>query len=769
MIRRFALTLFTLLLSKALFAAPGVANNLIHHGLVTGTPVAMKTKHELVTYRKNLPDQWVFRDLGQYEDWDVERGINNVQIDHFLFSVERVEAQRVRLKVTSTRTPDRSLVREVELQAPFDDNFASYLKIPVYTVLKGRPEKPGGLPEYRLVVACHNGYQYFRLSGDFSKGELEVGFMGTSPKSVGRPVAELMRLPTPHYSTTHLAPHDGVVAILGNDGNFVRMEVLGFNPVGEVPHHQDLFFTNEDRWVGDQHVAAISATSYWDVNGALAYAVMLGVRNFDHFLNTYLSGHTMTYRMHVEYDPNRPHPLSLSRDPAPLKIKHHNSAMKLETGHFIGLVYENRGEYLEQKLYDLHFWRNILRAEGDAGVQGIVDTHPDRVTQAGLSPTPVEDVDGAQGMIVMGMVLSTPPTFGQVTKDEDLLGYGVTTRKGLTATLTKDWVFSAKNVSGLTLGSLAAAEDPGDGLEISASLELFWSGGIKEESSRELQTTLPLNNPHYNQIIGIKPAVQIHAGIMTGHDRGGLYYINRPEAKHPVAAYTPVVNPERSRYLSFKGNVTKPGFSGTTEGAPLRLTQGMIDYFPVLPHPEPKNKPTQQQLNYHAILTNLERYAHPDGPIKRISAEGAKTMATALLPEISTSQANSVQFGLTKAEGGHREDNQSFSLGFKFGTQGAGHISNVSTTGKSFKAKNKLSDNDHWELSYGNTLQKSPPHVGVSPVIYQIDVPRLKVDEGERDPTKGRNNKDLRFIPDYMWENDQNYWLLAYEQAGVRD
>ncbi|HBM17408.1 MAG TPA: hypothetical protein DD381_13860 [Lentisphaeria bacterium] len=49
----------------------------------------------------------------------------------------------------------------------------------------------------------------------------------------------------------------------------------------------------------------------------------------------------------------------------------------------------------------------------------------------------------------------------------------------------------------------------------------------------------------------------------------------------------------------------------------------------------------------------------------------------------------------------------------------------------------------------------------IKPVVYKIPVSELKANYKDR-----TGSANLSFIPDYMWNNSMDYWLMAYEIIG---
>ncbi len=346
------------------------------------------------------------------------------------------------------------------------------------------------------------------------------------------------------------------------------------------------------------------------------------------------------------------------------------------------------------------------------------------------------DKDRASGMglVVLGMVLCVPP---HPELYKGIVKSYANVKSAIESTVWQGTVDETGSKISLQSGSCTLLAP------FASSASYAWT---VQDSSKASQTfssgsDTKLENYRENMIIGIMPDWDLKCSVLQSSGYNVRYANDNPSDKAYVTMAA-VMDPGKSGVSKFFSSTENPGKN--INGQEIVLTKGMKPY-------SASGSNSRLYDDLMGICRNLEDLA--DDRIIDV-------IATTEAYLTSSSSDDSVWFNKKTSKENSITTTNSFSFNL---TCGVARISTLSTdvtasTQKSYGTS--VSDSKGAAFGYKHNpadKEKITQNLQLKPVMYWIPVKKLKSKYSSR-----TDKVDLTFIPDYMWNNSMDYWLMAY-------
>ena len=760
------------------------------HGMVNVTGNTVTTK-----VRRILPTEWK-SDVAFYD------GLGGVRINDYMFSfdTEKLSVLTVR-NITSGVTKDLS-----EKTAYYREIIKAELLMGrnIWTVLRGFTRngtdeygKAAYKESYRLVSRSFYGtMKYFEVNVTeaFEQGkELALSSIADVQFPTHDRLISLIRVPSlePNPQSENFGCNDFAAVVYANHDNdrLLNTRYIQFDPylvdINQPPqawvYQAEIY--RRSRWVGD--LSNVSATT--EINSDGNYCVVIAATSRDKqkvsvtaFESRYYSSVASNMATFgVKYDRgSQKYGLELlgqiksfvwldknGTSYSPTFELSHNTfiaswgrAIAGQTYSFqdVGFLGLETRQSPEKKDYEAFIIRWIYSSDA------IYDWSPAVLEKYGIDPkvdlSPAQKAIG-EGSIVQGMVLSVPQNKGYKDKfepiGEEVEKYClVKFKQAITSTMS----CGTRNTTGggqeLQLGGITKFPS----FALNASSAWSYTQGTTKTTSLKYSSEWRLQDCRGNLIITLDPNITLRSAVLhgvRGHDRANVKYFNQPETDKAYVITTAVMG-ERVAFNYRYGITDQPGCDLNSppnqDLKKLVLTQGMTPY---------RVDQTGTGSNYMNIIDSLKYFngREAEGIIPRI-AIGNNFVGS----DAGSSSNVEISSQITAIT----ESTQSWSSSMTVGME------NIISVTAEVNGKFCVSASNTNERTVGWLVEYLKPLINegvfkVLPDVYWIPTSKLKAKYGTREPAGLPENRNLKFIPDYMWSNNMDYWLLAYSDMQVED
>lgn len=398
----------------------------------------------------------------------------------------------------------------------------------------------------------------------------------------------------------------------------------------------------------------------------------------------------------------------------------------------------------------------------------VYDWSESELSKYGIAPEVMintADKRAGEGSIVQGMVLSVPPNkaYSDVIKPigEEVDKYAsVKFTNTITSTLTTGTKTTTGAGIDFQLGAIAGVFPAA----YTASAAWSYTKGTTKTTTLKYRSDWWLQDCRGNLVITLDPNITLKSAVLSGIDaHGGRYnvrYHGQPETGKAYAITTAVMG-ERIVFNYRYGITDQPGYDlNSQKDAPLKplvLTQGMTLYRVDQIRVDGEGPYT----SYNRIIDSLKYFSGAGaGKIIPVIAMGNTFVGSdaGVSSEVEISEKLTTTTEATQSWSGSMSAGKEAIVSMKVTVNGEFCVS----------VSNSKEDKVGWIVAYIKELTNKGVFK-VLPDVFWIPVSKLKAKYGTRKPEGLPENRDLEFIPDYMWNNDMNYWLLAYTDIRVEE
>ena len=182
----------------------------------------------------------------------------------------------------------------------------------------------------------------------------------------------------------------------------------------------------------------------------------------------------------------------------------------------------------------------------------------------------------------------------------------------------------------------------------------------------------------------------------------------------------------------------------------LTLTEGMTPY---------RVDQTDTGMSYMNIINSLVYLSSEGGgKIIPVIAKGNSY--------VGSDAGSSSQIEIFQEIAATTEATQSWKCSMTLGVENIASVTGTVNGEFNVSESNSTAKTVGWIVKYLKEL-KEEGVVKVLPDVFWIPVAKLKAKYGTREPAGFPGNQNLKLIPDYMWRNNMDYWLLAYTNIKV--
>lgn len=783
--------------------APKLDVNYWDNGMVNVTGNTVTTK-----VYSMLPGAW-------HSDSKIHKGPGGVRIDNYMFYFDTRTPSVLTVKnMTSGVTKDLSkkaqYYREIIMAELLMDRN-------IWTVLRGFTKngtdedgKPAYKERYRLVSRSGNGtMKYFEVNVTeaLEQGkELALeGIANVQFPSHDRLIS-LIRVPSlePNPQSENFGCND-FAAVVYADNNNARVLItryIQFDPslvdLNQPPHswvyqqhckYETYAMSPKYKWTWIDIISNISATTKIDSNGR--YCVAIAVTCWDRFktLNGYFNfvGSTLeTYAITYDFI-NKKYGLQHVEENRDLIWRNYRGYSgylpTFDTSHStIIATYAKGVDGINEAKQILSFigYRKINEGKKDEyealeirdrvvfPSSAVYDWSESELGKYGIDPEVMinaADKTAGEGSIVQGMVLSVPQNkaYSDVIKPigEQVDKYAsVQFTNTITSTLSTGTKTTTGGGIDLQLGGIKGVFPAA----LAASTLWSYTEGTTKTTALKYSTDWWLQDCRGNLIITLDPDITLKSSLLFGIDghggRHNVRYHGQPETGKAYAITTAVMG-EIVAFDYRYGITDQPGFDLNSQKdeplKPLVLTQGMTPY-----------RVDQFRVGGEGPYTSYNRIIDS---LKYFSGTGAEKIIPVIArgnSYVGSDAGAASKVEIFEALTTTTETTQSWS-----GSMSAGKDAIVSmtvTVNGEFcvSVSNSKEEKVGWIVAYLKELT-SKGVIKVIPDVFWIPVSKLKAKYGTRKPEGLPENRDLEFIPDYMWNNNMDYWLLAYTNIKMEE
>jgi len=293
---------------------------------------------------------------------------------------------------------------------------------------------------------------------------------------------------------------------------------------------------------------------------------------------------------------------------------------------------------------------------------------------------------------------------------------------------------------------------------LGASKSWSYTQGTTQTTSLKFTSAWFLEDCRGNQIITLLPNVKLKSAVLQGigadpAHRANVGYYGQQPAEKPYVITTAVMGERPS--LNYRYGITdKPGYDLNSLSQDklkrLTLTEGMTPY---------RVDQTDPYTNYMNITDSLVYLSSEKaGKIIPVIAKGNCY--------VGSDAGSSSQIEISQEIATTTEATQSWKCSMTLGMENIASVTGTVNGEFNVSQSNSTAKTVGWIVAYIKEL-KEEGVVKVLPDVFWIPVAKLKAKYGTREPAGFPKNLNLKFIPDYMWSNNMDYWLLAYTNLKV--
>lgn len=356
--------------------------------------------------------------------------------------------------------------------------------------------------------------------------------------------------------------------------------------------------------------------------------------------------------------------------------------------------------------------------------------------------TSVINMAAHDGVIVSGMVLGVPP-------HPELYNNKIASSVELSNSIkTGDWNGVKTTVENSTTVEAGGCTPI---VPFAASASYTWTGeqSSKDWNSFETGASYKIDSYNENLIVAVKPVWEIKSAIIKGNNGQNVRYGNQSETDKAYLVTTAVMNPKESGIIQIISDTMRPGTS--IQGKEIVPTKGMAAYSAS----KLSDKDGALYDNYLKICKNLAE----------LSKKGIISEITTTNSFLTSNSDMKTWFNIEKGRDLSRSTTNKYSFKLKAGVKDIATISNETTAKVEKSSGSSISSKDgsSFAYQYKGAKKDVSDNMQVKPVMYWIGVSALKA----KYPSRNTADADLTFIPDYMWNNSMDYWLIAYRNIEV--
>ena len=355
----------------------------------------------------------------------------------------------------------------------------------------------------------------------------------------------------------------------------------------------------------------------------------------------------------------------------------------------------------------------------------------------------VPDSATGDGMVVQGMVLCVPP---HPELYKNILNSYVNVKSSIKCTEWNGTKSSVENTYTIEAGGCTPI------VPFAGSASRQWS---QEKSSKDWTTfstgsNTKLNNFRENMIIGIRPYWEAKCSVLRGNSGLNVRYANLPANDKAYVTMAAVMGKDKSGVTAVTSDSTNPGKSITDKD--IVLTKGMSAYSATKLNSGDDGKLYDKLIQTCENLDDL----YQKGEIRQVV--DTRDILTSVVPR-------DVWFNIEKGQEKSCSSTNSVSVKVKTGVDKIATLSNETKASitKTYGSSVTNEDGCGFGYAYSGSGDKKDisEHIEVKPVMYWIPVSELRAKYPNR-----TEKADLTFIPNYIWDNSMDYWLMAYRIIG---
>lgn len=343
-----------------------------------------------------------------------------------------------------------------------------------------------------------------------------------------------------------------------------------------------------------------------------------------------------------------------------------------------------------------------------------------------------------EGFLVQGMVLGVPP-HPELGKDGILKSY-----VNLSNSVKSSDCYGVETSISNKVTAEAGGCTPVVPFAGAASSGWGKTDMTRDWTTSEIGSQVMLNDSRHNMIVGTFPDWTLKSAVLKGNDGSNVRYANMHQHDKAYVTVTAVMGKDRI-FTYIVTDTSNPGKS--TTGKDIVLTRGMLPY-----SASAEGSKETLYSNFEKMLENLKSLAD-----KKVIAK-VKNTDNAL----NSSASGKIWFS---EEGGKEIKTSS---NYTISTKAKAGVDKIATLSHEFTASitktnvSTIVKGEQSAFGYDKTPGKDlKENLLIKPVVYKITVSELKANYKDR-----KGSVDLSFIPDYMWDNSMDYWLMAYEIVG---
>lgn len=366
-----------------------------------------------------------------------------------------------------------------------------------------------------------------------------------------------------------------------------------------------------------------------------------------------------------------------------------------------------------------------------------------------------------EGDIVQGMILSVPPNKAYQGKfkpiGEQVDPYADTS---FTNSIRSTFTCGTKSTTGARVDIQLGGIVKFPSFALAASAASSYTEDTKKTTSLFYESAWFLEDFRGSLIVTLEPTITLKCSVLQGlkdypelETRSNVKYYNEPATDKAYVITTAVMG-EKNIFDYYYGITDQPGYSLNSPSEsnikPLVLTQGMIPY---------RVDQTEDGSAYMNIIKSLKYFSSSEaGSILPVIAEGNSY--------VGSDAGSQSRVEIKKIMEKTTETSQSWSGSMTVGAENIISVKQTVNGEFSVSLQNKYETAVGWIVKYLKQLTEQGVFK-VRPQVYWIPVGKLKAKYGTREPSGLGEGYSLKFIPDYMWNNDMDYWLLAYGDMKV--
>ncbi|HJO92716.1 MAG TPA: hypothetical protein QF753_04890 [Victivallales bacterium] len=368
----------------------------------------------------------------------------------------------------------------------------------------------------------------------------------------------------------------------------------------------------------------------------------------------------------------------------------------------------------------------------------------------------VEDEATKRGFIVAGLILSLPPNPYYTAEKKQ-------PKPGPKTAFETDEKITHSRVNSETHGVSGSAG-------FSIDFKVFKLGAKNETGKEWTEDEIVIDSssqtgaasmklPIYNMWVGTQPLFRVVRVMLTGPDGETVLQDKREPSSEDLQLMV-VILAKGSGRTEYRNQVLHP-----EEG---NISKGMDKYWPG----SIDSKGNDSGLGWEDLRDKMK--VIQDISTSKITDEEYKGIVTLMNFDTSHMLKNSVEKQIdlkianTEAYGNKSKFTMQFEGNFEVkGVGGGGGKYKYESSTSSSKEKvetNKWTVNSMWE---GRQPSGKYKYLQCIPTLYYVDMTELKKNFSRNSKKTNKEIRDTWFISDYVWDNNQSFWVLGYSDIST--